>query len=320
MRGHDTDSDPLGAAPSSGQAEQYAAYRAAWRALGRPDIDRDVMEMTDGQLRIRVRAAQHEETWGPRYVGNELAGTRQAADAHRHAAALRAAEADAAAEPAEQQRLHMEAAQARALAETLDARAEQLQFVDDARAHFLATSAVTRVEGAESAAELSRRHVDDIGPDPQVTAQEWLDAHRRAIVEEDAHRPVSETDVDTRLHDASLDDVLGQADPAEIVDGPQPDIREIAAGRPAHGDTDRVRVSTPDEAAEWTANAREALAEIHARQAMDARHEEEERAAELARWHDDDHRRHSADALDVGAADDLDDGMSDSRSAPIGAS
>lgn len=207
------------------------------------------------------------------------------------------------------------------MAGRLDRRSEQLQFVDDARAHWLVSSAVTRVEGAQSAAELSRRHVDDIEPDQQVTAQEWLDAHRNAVVDEDAHRPVSETDVhdDTAFDDATLDDVLDQADPTEILEGPQPDIREVAANRPAAGDTDRVRVSTPQEAAAWTANAREALAEISARQALDTRQEEEERAAELARWHDDDHHCHSTDE-NVDGTDDIDDAMLNYRPEPIGAS
>lgn len=92
LRGHDDQSDALGQAPKAGQVEQYAAYRAAWRALGRPEVDRAIHEKTDGQLRMWVRAWQREQAWGPRYVGHELAGTRQAA-AHQHqTAALRRAE------------------------------------------------------------------------------------------------------------------------------------------------------------------------------------------------------------------------------------
>lgn len=64
----------------AGVVEAYAAYRAAWRALGRPEIDRAEHEMSDGALRSRIRAWEREQTWAPGYVGNELAGTRQAAD------------------------------------------------------------------------------------------------------------------------------------------------------------------------------------------------------------------------------------------------
>ena len=98
LAGHDDRrADALGPAPQPGQAEAYAAYRAAWRALGRPEVDREETELSDGQLRMRVRAWEREKPWAPRYVGNELAGTRQAA-AHQHrVAALRDAEAAAAA-------------------------------------------------------------------------------------------------------------------------------------------------------------------------------------------------------------------------------
>ena len=60
------------------------APSAAPRSTGRR------RELSDGQLRMRVRACEREKPWAPRYVGNELAGTRQAA-AHQHqTAALRA--------------------------------------------------------------------------------------------------------------------------------------------------------------------------------------------------------------------------------------
>lgn len=95
LRGHDEADDSLGAAPKAGQVEQYAAYRAAWRALGRPEIDRATHELSDGQLRMRVRGWEREQAWGPRYVGHELAGARQAATHHHQTAALRRAAADA---------------------------------------------------------------------------------------------------------------------------------------------------------------------------------------------------------------------------------
>ena len=50
--------------------------------------------MSTGQLLVRVRAYEREKTWAPAYVANELAGTRQAADRHRHEATVRRAEAE----------------------------------------------------------------------------------------------------------------------------------------------------------------------------------------------------------------------------------
>ena len=60
---------------------------------------RSPLKLSDGQLRMRVRGWEREQAWGPRYVGHELAGTRQAATHHRQTAALRRAEADAISDP-----------------------------------------------------------------------------------------------------------------------------------------------------------------------------------------------------------------------------
>jgi hypothetical protein len=90
-------------------------------ALGRPKVEQAEHEMTNGAHRQRVRAWQREQTIAPRYVGNELADTRQAATHHHHhTAALRAAEADHTTDPAENAWLQQEAADARALANALD--------------------------------------------------------------------------------------------------------------------------------------------------------------------------------------------------------
>src|SRR5699024_11184603 len=99
LTGHEDPAEPLGAAPKTGDSEAYAPWRSAWRALGRPESARDELEMSDGQLRMRVRAAHREATWAPRYVGNELAATVQTAEQHRHTATLRTTEANNTTEP-----------------------------------------------------------------------------------------------------------------------------------------------------------------------------------------------------------------------------
>jgi AAA domain len=111
---HHDDSTALGAAPKAGQVEAYASWRAAWRALDRPDTDRAEAEMSDGQLQLRIRAYERETAWAPRYVANELAGTRQAAERHRQTAATRAAEAADTTDAARRAQLEQEAADARA--------------------------------------------------------------------------------------------------------------------------------------------------------------------------------------------------------------
>ncbi|WP_350280473.1 MobF family relaxase [Kribbella sp. HUAS MG21] len=174
VMGHDAADDALGNAPKPGQVEQYASWRAAWRALDRPEADRAEAELSNGQLRVRVRAYDREKAWAPPYVAEELAGTRQAAERERRTAALRAAEADATDDDAARERLRTEAAQAEALAAALDARAAELQIADDARAVWWAHTAETRANAERAEAELEARGIDNSDDGP--TAEEWLDS------------------------------------------------------------------------------------------------------------------------------------------------
>jgi conjugative relaxase-like TrwC/TraI family protein len=303
--------DALGPAPGAGQVEQYAAYRAAWRTLGRPDTARDLAELTDGQLWIRVHAAEREDKWGPRYVANELAGTRQAADTQRRTAALRDAEAQTTTDPSRQEQLREQAGQARSLAATLEHQAAQLQFVDDARARHLLDTTVTRLEGTEARGELARRHQDDPTPPERVTADEWLTAHRAAAAEDDQHRHITPDDLDDHTAEdthadsandaSSTADAVEQADSREVLHAPEPDIREVAAAEPAPVDEDHLRRPSADEVAGYVTGAQRTLVELDARATYDRQHEQDERAAELARWHHDDQHsndNHTADAVD----------------------
>jgi len=258
LREH-TGEDALGPAPSPGQVEAFAAYRAAWRALGRPEIDREEIEMSDGQLRLRVRAAEREAAWGPRYVANELAGTRQAAEAQRQKAVLLATEAGQSNDP---DRLLGESRDAEALAATLDERQGQLQELDDVRSRWLVHTASTRAAGDRAQAELALRHADDVEPEPRVTADEWLAAHRAADIDDDRHREITE--------EYELD--AGRVDEREA----QQDIREVAAAEePVRGE-DAVRVPSADETSAAIDRAHRALAEIQAREVYDAAREAEE--------------------------------------------
>jgi hypothetical protein len=183
--GHEARDDALGLAPKPGQVEQYASWRAAWRALGRPEADRAEAEMSNGQLRIRVRALHREEAWAPPYVGEELAGTRQAAERERRTATLRMAEADASDNETTREQLRTEAEQAKALAQALDARAAELAIADQARAVWWAHTAETRAAADRAEQELEDRGIDntDTGPTPE----EWLDTDAA----EDEHREVT---------------------------------------------------------------------------------------------------------------------------------
>jgi hypothetical protein len=205
--GFDDPTEALGPAPKQGQVEAYASWRAAWRALGRPQADRAEAEMSTGQLRLRIRAYDREQTWAPPYVANELAGTRQAARRHRHDATMRAAEADTTANNAERDQRVNEARQAAALADALDARVTDLEAVDDTRAHWYAHTAQTRAAADRATAELSARQADPrAADDRQVSPDEWLNQHQAALAAEDPHRVITGehelTDIaETREHD-----------------------------------------------------------------------------------------------------------------------
>ena len=275
--GHADPAEALGSAPQPGQAEAYAAYRAAWRVLGRPEIERDELEMSDGQLRMRVRAYDRELPWAPRYVGNELAGAHQAAATHRQTAALRSAEADTTTDPAEQTRLQREAADAASLAQVLHNRAAELQKLDDARAKWLAHTAGTRAAAERAQSMLAERHADDAEPEQVVTAEEWLTAHRDALTEDEQHRAITEHDIDDRP------DVIARTD--ERSEQPDRDLREVAAAESRPVAEDVVRVPSADETSAAIEKANRALAEMHARDVVDTHEADQHRAEELNRWH-----------------------------------
>jgi len=193
LTGHTDPLEPLGPTPKPGQVEAYASWRSAWRALGRPEADRDELELSDGQLRIRVRAATREWAWAPRHVANERAGMTLAADTHRRNATLRAAEARAETDPARRAEIEHQAAEATALADTLDQHTAELATADEARGTWLAHTAATRAAADRATAELAARGIDaTTTPDDTVTAAEWLAAHRAADTAEDPHREVAD--------------------------------------------------------------------------------------------------------------------------------
>jgi conjugative relaxase-like TrwC/TraI family protein len=241
--GHNEPADALGPAPRPGQVEAYASWRAAWRALGRPEADRDEAEMSTGLLHVRVRAYDREQAWSPAYVANELAGTRQAAQRHRQDATVRAAEATAATDDNARARLHAEAEQAAALADALDARVTELEAVDEARAHWYAHTAETRAAADRARSELSARQAadDTTGIEREVTADDWLDQHRAAVEAEDPHRTITDDHDLTDLAEARENDqrtARRRDHDANVVD-------EAAA----HADRDNSKHSRPADAA-----------------------------------------------------------------------
>jgi hypothetical protein len=134
---------------------------------------------------------------------------------------------------------------------------------------------------------LAERHANDVEPEPVVTAEEWLAAHRAAVVDDERTRTISEDDI--------VDDDAPAADRADlgIVD-----VREVAAAEPRQTEEDVVRVPSADQVSDSVGRARRSLAEVAARDEADRLAEADERAAQLGRWHDEDQSADEHDAAD----------------------
>jgi conjugative relaxase-like TrwC/TraI family protein len=286
LTGHDDPATALPSAPKPGQIEHTASYRAAWRALGRPEADRAEAEMTDGQLRIRVRALRREEAWQPEYVANTLSGTSQAEARHRQTAHIRAAEAAAASDEVARARLAQEAREAAALANTLARQTAQLEEADRVRSVWYAHTAATRAAADRARRELECRGIDSDQTGDETTAGEWLAVHAEAERADDVTRIVRDEE--------ELADVAAQREPDEqVFDRPDEPAVEVQPPEPApeprarRAETDDwTRVATADDTAKAVARARAALAEMNRRREREERRaHDEERQAELARWH-----------------------------------
>lgn len=283
------DSVALPGPPKRGQVEAYASWRSAWRALGRPDAQREETELSDGQLRMRVRAYAREKNWEPAYVAHELSGISQAEDRQGQLASVRAAEAEAAIEEPERERLESEAAEAAALADALAAQKDQLDEADEIRARWYAHTASTRAAAQRAEAELAGRGADVVQAEDARTSRDWIVAHAEDQQAADADREITdetdltdvagerETDLASIRRPAAKDEIVVpndvRADPAEAGAHEQEEPAE-----------DWNRVPEGDETADAVARARSALAELERRQAAEreatiAEHASPERAA-----------------------------------------
>lgn len=281
LAGHTDEQDPLGAAPPRGQLEKAALFRAAHEALRLIDAGHEEAGMTDGRLRMRVRALEQEEAWAPRHVDDELAATHAAADNARADATVWAARAEAPdIAEADREQLRAAAADAQRKAEELAEQVAVLEEADTARARWFVETAVTRDKAERARAELRARGVDPDDTSDRVRAADWLDAHRSDQAAEDDEREIhNEHDYYEPVHEDAAATAV-----------PPTDVRDGRAHASEHAEpAQRRRVLTLDETAEAVARAQLALVEIAQRRQADterAARESEEvaRAEELARW------------------------------------
>ncbi|GLZ49765.1 hypothetical protein Acsp06_59500 [Actinomycetospora sp. NBRC 106375] len=331
-----TAAEVLGSAPPRGHVEAFAAYRAAHRAAGLPEYQRDELECSPAGHRVRVRAWEREQAWGPAYVENLLAGTRQAEARHRQTAALRRAETDSVLDdPDERGRLAREADHADALAENLRRHGATLEQQSQTYTEWYAATAMTRTMGEASAQYLAEQDAAD-DPKPAVTAEEWLALDRASRRDDDTFRDITDHDItDHDITDHDIDqtgtrdgptdeapDSAHQADPRrgqeadDEIDRPEamardheryaedrpvgetdvPDIREAAVGAPDGVDEDSVHAPDDDEVAAATTRANEVAAELRNREVLEERHADDDRAQQLAAWHEDDTTGTGADS------------------------
>jgi hypothetical protein len=293
LTGHTDDDTAIGAPPAPGQAEAYASWRSAWRALGRPESDNDEMQMSNGRLHLRVRAYEREQAWAPRHVANELAGTIQAATKQRERATLLTAEAHTGTDADRRAQLEKRATDAGALADALESRAETLSELHNQRADWWAHTAGTRLAAERAQAELSARRAGDHSTDDRTTAEEWMRAHDEAMHAEDPHREIT-NESDLADHDTQTD---------VHTDHDAHDLRQVAAAERDPVDENTVRAPTAAETADSVDRAQRALAEIRQRNGADgAREAEERRTSELIRWYSDSQREAVTDREELGDA------------------
>jgi conjugative relaxase-like TrwC/TraI family protein len=288
---HDDPDEAFAGPPERGQVEAYASWRAAWRALGRDEASRAEAEMSDGQLRVRVRAYEREQAWAPDYVATDLSGTIQAARRHCGDAELRAAEAENETDAVRKAQLQREAAEARALADVLNRQAQRLEKADEIRARWYAHTAETRAAEQRARIELASRSIDSDTADDTTTADQRLADQRHGLAEDDRHRQVTgEHELSDVIEHRDAELRATQTEPhRDAAETNLSDIRDLAAGepeRPTRAEDDWTRVPTPDQTADHVTRAQRALAELEQRREADQRRAgEEARSHQLAEWH-----------------------------------
>lgn len=272
----------IGAAPGTSTPERRAAWHAAWTALGRPEAGVEEQELSEGALRVRVKAWERELQWAPPNVDQEMKATGQTVARYEQEAAILQAQAEATQHQAAREALRQEAADKRALAQSMREVEAQLAETAEQRAAWYVETAVTR-ELADRARSALAEQGRDISAEPdRITAAEWLSLHQEAMQAEDPHRVVTEHDVHDDLADeealeVSAADVEGVATADALDDAPE----QAQATDDAQADLEMpAGVPAPAEAEASAVAARLAAEEIADRRSAEAAHAEATARAE----------------------------------------
>jgi hypothetical protein len=266
---HTDSTSALPSAPPRSRVEEYASWRASYRALGSPEDTRIERELSDGALRVAVRAYERELAWAPPYVAKDAAGTSRAAQDARTDAVL-----------LELQGHGEEAAEAQQRADELARQAAELVEAGNIRGRWFMETLETKHHADRAREELTARRIDPDALDERVTAQEWLAAHREDHVVEDPHRVITEKDV------ADNTDEVVDDRPVMVAEMPLPDIRErVEVEDPVEANTkDWDRVPDMDTTRAVVDAAARALEEMAQRQAWEDVREAEDHSGQMATW------------------------------------
>jgi conjugative relaxase-like TrwC/TraI family protein len=188
--------EPLPHSPGTHETEQRAAWAEAWTAAGRPEANAEEPILSEGALRNRVLAMQREQAALPDSVFEEMQAVEQQIYESQQREARLKIEAEQARDELEAARVREQAAEAADYAERYATKKAQLQQVDDLRRELLGEQTTTRNLGIRAAEELGRRKVEVGQEEDKCTADEWLSSEHQARLEDDAHRPITETDLE----------------------------------------------------------------------------------------------------------------------------
>ncbi len=216
----DDETQALGRSPGVRSPEARAAWHEGHDAAGRPEDLKAESEMSEGQLRVRAKAAERVDRWAPDHVDGAL----QAAATAFYAAEKALADGVAAEDPEAE-------VSAEVLALELKLAQAEWEAAAQARDEFMDQSSATREAGRRAEAEMRSRGLTKAQGDDLVTADEYLadrEAERAELEEQQlvAERDVREAELeqDQVEHVEPAVDSQGQAVAVEVVQ--QPDERE----------------------------------------------------------------------------------------------
>jgi len=178
--------------------ERRAWFMAAWDAAGHPPFARPAALLTDGQLRIRIRAAEQARAIAPRHAAADLREAEQAREQARQDAVLterRAQQAEQDGDRALAEQLRAEAIEHRDRETLHELAALEYAREVDVRGEWAALYAPTLAEADHALAEAHARRLNlDHEPDC-TTAQEWLALDAAHWAQDDEHRRITEADL-----------------------------------------------------------------------------------------------------------------------------